>query len=302
MSELVVDPSLGAEPAAPPAEPVVEPAAEPAAEPEAVVAEPAAEPEAVAEPAPEEKPKGGMLADLIATRERAKKAETALKSLQPVLDRLTPDIAQAIQEGRVVVRPPQSQPDAERERLTQVAQDLGLFKTDNSPDLEAAARVDKYVRGTVSGVMQQKVAPLEAMTLEDRANKTIAEVWSRTMVNVGEEAAAIVRAEFADAMGQQNARHLLSQREIVETVIERGLGKAVLAGKLSSPAPAPKKAAQPAAIITETGGRRAPASAAIQLSPKLQEVYRNAGLDPAKGAFNSELKVDPKTGGVQLED
>jgi hypothetical protein len=302
MSDIFLE---GPEPAAP--EPAPAPAAEPVAEPIAAAPEPEPEPAAEPEPAPEpaaapaaepKAAKGSMLQDLIAARKEAKEAKQALQTLQPVLSRMTPEVAQAIKEGRVVIKPQQSQPEAERARLEQVATDLGLFKADNTPDTEAAERVSRYVRSEVN----QRVAPVERVTLEDKANKTIAAVWTNHAKGLSEDALAIVREEFDAAMAMPNAAQALSQPEIAETVMQRALGRAYTMGKLTgTPAPAPAKKQTPAAIITEPGGRRAPSAAAITLTPTQQAVYRNHGLDPSKASSATTPPQVDARGSMSLE-
>lgn len=298
MSEIEIDPSLSpaqAEPA-PAAEPEPEPAAEPlaAAEP---ATEPVAEPEPAAEPEPQPKHKGAV-AELITLRREKQRLEAELSRYQadPVVHRMSPELRQAVAEGRVMVRPAPTVADAEQERLTAVAKDLGLFKADNTPDLDAAARVDRYVLRTV----RQEVQPLQHMTMTQRADATMKTVWEAASAQKTPQAAMdYFHQELTAMMQAPNAPQLLSQREVVETVLERAVGRAFREGKLT-PAAAPVKPQGAPAIVGEGGGRRQPAAAAIQLSPQVAALYASHGIDPNKARSTREMKYT-RDGALELE-
>jgi len=274
-------------------------ASEAVPEPVAIVASPEAGPEPVVEPEPAadvvEKPrKPGMLEELIETRTRLKQAEGHLKSLSPVLSRLTPEVQEAIAEGRLVVQPRQAAPDAERERLKSVAETLGLLKADNTPDIDAARRVDTYVQGTV----KQHVAPLHHASLTGQAKVNV----DKALAFATEHGYDVdtVRETFMDVLNQPNGAAMLAQAKVAETVWFQAVGRATAAGKLPTKA-APVKAATPAAVITEGTGRRGAPASSVQLSPQLAKVYRDNGMDPAK--MRSATKpptVDPR-GSMELE-
>jgi hypothetical protein len=311
--ELSADPVPVAEPASPvvvaPETPVeaatVEPGITPAEplEPEAV-AEP--EPEPAPDPAPQRQEPRGAVKELIETRRLAQQLQEQLAQYQrdPALQRMTPEIRQAIAEGRVIVKPAPTQADVEQERLAAQAKELGLVKEDGTPDLDAARRVDGVIRRTVSEVVapiQHQAQQLQSMTMQERANATMQAIWTEAQARgISADALAIADAEFRQMMAQPNAELMLSQREIADTVFQRAMGKAFMLGKLQTPAAAPAPKPKTPAIITEAGGKRGPAAAAIQLSPGVAAVYSNAGMDPTKApSAAANLKRDPR-GGVEL--
>lgn len=277
-------------------EPVApEPVAESAAEPITAAAEPAAEPEPEPEPVVEaapDKKRPTMLEELIAERTLRKQAETRLRQAEPMLQRLTPEIQQAIQEGRLNIQPPQSNHDLEQKRLEQVANDLGLFKADNTPDLDAARRVDKYVRGTV----QQAIAPVRQMTLADKAHQNVSLAISHAQASgIPVE---IVQQTYNEILAQPNGAEMLSQPEVATTVWYQALGRAAAAGKLSPAAAKVPATTPPAVIVADPAGRRAPNNA-ITLSPQLEKIYRDHGMDP-KAAATKIPTVDP-SGHMELK-
>jgi len=163
-SDLDIDPSLapsgeaktvaeelaGSEPAAEPAvEAVVDPAEDPAAEP-------------APEPEPEKKYHGAV-AELVQKRKEAKEEKAGREAAETRL-RAYED---AVRDGRLIQQAPKPKADVDRERLTKTAERLNLYSTDAAgnrlPDLDAAARVDSYIRDAV----REKVAPDEHMTLWD---------------------------------------------------------------------------------------------------------------------------------------
>jgi hypothetical protein len=294
----------------PAAEPTPAPAAEP--EPEPVAAAPVPEPEPVAEPEPEPEPakpaKPNLLQEMIEHRTARKQAEQRLQQYEqdPALQRLTPEIRQALAEGRILVKPPASNADTERERLAAQAERFGLYKADGTtPDLDAARRVVEAIREEVKDVvapLKQEAQQTRVMSLQDKANKNLGDLWTRAAADgIPQDAMEIARKEFEAVMTQPNAAHMLSQPEIVETVWERALGKAYRAGKLTAAAPAkPPKQTTPA-ISADAGGRRAP-SASISLSPSMARVYSNHGLDPSKAASAGKPPVVDARGSMELEN
>lgn len=289
-----------------PAEPsIILPTPEPAPEP--VAAAPV--PEAVAEseqdagdgldaspadsPADQQKKKRSMFAEMLS--ERRLRAEYQQK---------VQEYERALMDGRLVAKQmaPEPTPDEQEQvKLKKTADRLRLYSIDDKGakvyDWDAARAVQQEIREAA----REQVAPLQQMTLEQRADKNIADVWSRAASDgiPAEVLNTIVAAEFRAVMGQQNAAQMLSQPEIVETVFERALGKAFRAGKLTSTgAPKPKA---PAAIITEPSGRRGPASAAVQLSPAIESIYRSHGIDPAKAASGTAAPVVDARGHMELK-
>lgn len=282
---------------APVAAPEPEPVAEPAPEPEAVVEAPAA-PIAAAPQKP-----GGMLGELIAERKERKELADRLRQYEadPVLQRLTPDVRQALAEGRLVVAPPKSNPEAERERLTDIASRYILYKVDaagnQTPDLDAAARVDKGIRETV----REEMAPLTHMTLSQKAVHYTSIAVDHATKTMGPEQAAVVREEYERILQQPNGAQMLSQPEVAKTVWKQAIGTLHERGLLTgAKPPAPARVDPAAPVIAPVTGRRAP-QAAIQLSPALQQVYKNHGLDPAKVPSASKLPAVDAQGYMALE-
>lgn len=295
-------------------EPAAEPAAEPVAEPVAAAepaAEPVEEPEAPAEPAapaPEKRKPTGAVAELIAKREETRLLREQLQRYEnnPALRRLTPELEAAIAEGRIVVQPPKSNLDEERERLKQTAEELGLLKQDGTPDIEAAGRVDRVIQRQV----KQAIAPVvertrtvEHQTLTEKAHQNIAEAVRAAEANGYDK--DFVQAEFTKALHAPNGAAMLANGEIAMQIWDATLGKLVRAGKMPQAAPAaepakPAKGAPVAApVIAEPTGRRGP-SAGVVLSPALKSVYAAHGLDPAKAFSTTKGSVD-LTQGVELE-
>lgn len=286
---------------APPAEvveevPAVEAAAEEVAEP---VVEPPADPAA---PAP--KPKRGMLEELIDERKERRELSKRLEAYErdPVMQRLTPEVRQAIAEGRLVVAPPQANPDAERQRLASVAERYGLYKLDDkgerTPDLETAKRVDAGIRETV----REEIAPIQNMTLAQKATHYTNIAIEHATKTMGAEQAAIVKEEYEKILGQPNGAAMLAQKEVAETIWRQAMGELVIRGKYVAPkAAAPAKADPAAPVIPPVTGRRAP-QASIQLNPALQRVYKDHGLDPTKTPSAAAMPKMDAQGYMQLED
>lgn len=289
----------------PPAEEAA-PVVEPAAEPEAVVEaaeEPAAEVAAdpAAQPAP--KQKRGLVEELIDERRERKALRERLDTYEkdPVLSRLTPDVRRAIAEGTLVVGPPKSNPDAERERLAAVAERYGLYTLDASnqriPDLETAKRVDAGIRETV----REEIAPIRNVTLADKAMANVGIAVQHATTTLGAEQAAVVKEEYDAILRLPNGAQMLSQPEVARTIWKQAIGTLHERGLLAGGAkPAPQK--DPAApVIPPVTGRRNP-QAAIQLSPALQRVYKDAGLDPTKTPSASKMPTPDAQGYMSLED
>lgn len=257
-----------------------------------------AEPAAAAKRQP-----SGAVAELIALRLEKKQLAQRLQQFEssPVLQRLTPEIQQAIMDGRVSIAPPQASREAEQERLKGVAETLQLFKVnaqgETVPDLDAAKRVSSFVRQEV----QAEVAPVRHMTLSEKANDNVTRAVAYAEANGLD--VDIVKDEFLAILAQPNGAEMLSQQKIARQVWRGAVGRMHEEGKLTkaekkAAAAGPEKA--PAAIITEPTGRRASASQGIQLSPALQRVYAEHGLTPGK-AFTATKTVN-FNGPIDLED
>jgi hypothetical protein len=286
MSEIDLEgPGPSAEPPAPEPEAAPAPVVDVAAEPEP---EPATEPD----PAPEAKPepkKGGMLAELIEERQRARAYERELNEYK-----------QAMIEGRLVQKPIAPQPtvdEQQRAELQQTADQLRLYTVNDKGEKVYDWDAARNALNVIDQRARKAVAPLQQMTLEQRADKNIADVWAKAQADgiPSDVLNTIVNAEFKAVMAQPNAAQMLSQPEIVETVFERALGKAFRAGKLTGTAK--PKAPAPAPVMAEPSGRRGPAAAAIQLSPAVAGVYQSHGIDPNK----SKPPVVDSRGHIELE-
>lgn len=254
--------------------------------------------------APLKRQPSGAVAELIALRQEKKQLAARLQQFEssPVLQRLTPEIQQAILDGRVSIAPPQASREAEQERLKSVAETLQLYKVDAGgntiPDLDAAKRVSSFVRSEV----QAEVAPVRHLTLSEKANDNVTRAVAYAEANGLD--VDIVKDEFLTILAQPNGAEMLSQQKIARQVWRGAVGRMHEEGKLTK---AEKKAAAagptekaPAAIITEPTGRRASASQGIQLSPALQRVYAEHGLTPGK-AFTATKTVN-FNGPIDLED
>lgn len=224
------------------------------------------------------------LSELISERQARKEA-----------DKLVREYAARMANGELIPAAPKPQisPDeAEQAALKKTADRLRLYslndKNEKVYDWEAARAVQQEIRD----VAREQVAPFQHMTLTERANKHVADVWAKAAEDgIPKEAMAIAEQEFKMAMGAPNAAQLLSQREVVDTIFERALGKAYREGKLTTPAKPTKKDAP---VVAEPAGRRAPAASAVQLSPALQRVYRQNGIDPTKAAATPKPPQDDR--------
>lgn len=255
---------------------------------------------------PAAKPKRGMLEELIDERKERRELSKRLEAYQndPVMQRLTPEVRQAIAEGRLVVAPPQANPDAERQRLASVAERYGLFKLDDkgerTPDLETAKRVDAGIRETV----REEIAPIQNMTLAQKATHFTSIAIEHATKTMGPEQAEIVREVYGQILAQPNGAQMLSQKEVAETVWNQAVGVMYSRGKLTAAKPvAAKPVVDPAAppVIPPVTGRRAP-QASIQLNPALQRVYKDHGLDPNKTPSAAAMPKMDAQGYMQLED
>jgi len=266
-----VVPAAAAEPAA--AAPATEPAA---------AADPAAADPAAGDPPAAEPRRGAMLEELIAHRTEARLLKKQLDSLWPVLQRLTPEMQQAILEGRINMNPPAAAPDQRREQLVARAERLRLYTLNDAGekvyDLDAAARVEQEIRS----VAKEVVAPYEQRTLAEQAGQNLQKALDFATAH-GYDVATI-DATYREVLAQPNGAAMVADPKIAETIWYQAVGRAVSSGKLpkGKAAPAPAAEPAPAAVVTDPAGRRQPAVAAITLSPGLQRVYRENGMDPTK--------------------
>ena len=281
-------PAAAAEPAV-----VVEPAAAPVAAAEPVVVEdPAAEPEPAA--------RGRMLEELIEHRTERRRLEKQFAHLSPVLERLTPDVQRAILEGRIQLQPPAAAPDQRREQLQQRAERLRLYTVNDAGDkvydLDAAARVEQEIRD----VAKEVVAPYEQQTLTGQATANLQKALDFATAN-GYDVATI-EATYREVLAQPNGAAMVADPKVAETIWYQAVGRAVSNGKLpkGKAAPAPAAPAVPAAIVTDPAGRRGPAVAAITLSPGLQRVYRENGVDPTK-TITATTPINYNSTSIDLE-
>jgi len=235
----------------------------------------------------------GAVAELIQSRKTIKQLTDRLQQIEsnPVLQRLTPEVQQAIAEGRLQITPPQSTREAEQERLTSVAEELGLVKGDGTPDLDAAKRVDKFVRSTV----QQAVEPMRQGALGDKAQANVDRAVAFATDNGYD--VDTVREVFAEIAHQPNGNELLAQSKVCEAMWERAVGRMHTRGKTVGKKGAVKDR-PPAAVITEGAGPRG-GTVVSQLSPVLQRVYKDQGIDPSK-SFTAKNKID-LSGPIDLE-
>lgn len=271
-------------PAPPPAaDPEPAAVAEPVADPEPVVAAADPEPEPVADPAPAAKPKHILvpLSELIEERTRARVAERRLAELEPTLSRLNPDIELAIREGRVQVQPKQTQPDAERARLTAMATELQLFKPDTTdPDLDAAARVDRVIRSTV----QREVQPLREVQQQSQHQSLQAQAKANVDAAIkyaaenGYDVATIAEV-FNATLASPTGAQILAQRDLANQTWKLAVGEAAIRAK-AAPPQSPKAPAAAVVVAPPTG--RGSSTATVTLSPAIAKVYRDHGIDPAK--------------------
>lgn len=272
---------------------VVEPAAEPVAAAEPAAGEPAAEPEPVAA-------RGRMLEELIEHRTIRKRLEQQLESLSPVLQRLTPEVQQAILEGRMQMSPPAQQPNQRREQLQQRAERLRLYTLNDAGekvyDLDAAARVEQEIRD----VAKEVVAPYEQQTLAGQATANLQKALDFATAN-GYDVATI-EATYREVLQQPNGAAMVADPKVAETIWYQAVGRAVSSGKLpkGKAAPAAVPAPAPAAIVTDPAGRRGPAVAAITLSPGLARVYRENGVDPTK-TITATTPINYNSTSIDLE-
>lgn len=257
--------------------------------------------ETAAEPEPEPAAKKtGLLAEHIALRTEAKIVAKRLADLEndPAIQRLTPEIRQAIVEGRIVVKAPPSKSEARNEQLEATAKELLLYKDDGQgnrvPDLDAASRVTSFVRKEA----RDAVAPLEQAALEKTAQANI-----DTALKFAEDNGydvETIKQTYVNAMRAPNGAAMVANNDVAKELWFSAVGRATSAGKLPK-ALAKREAAvdrQPAAIVSESTGRRGP-SAGVQLTPAMQAIYKQHGMDPAK-SHSATNKIDMSQG-VTLE-
>lgn len=286
------------------------PAAEPEAVVEAAAVETPAEDAAVEEPpvdapAVEEPPvvpakARGMLEELIEHRTARRDAEKRLQQFEsnPAIQRLTPEIQQAIIEGRIVVAPPKTNRDAERERLTGIADRLGIQKADGTPDLEAAAKVaavihDEVQAGVRPYVEQTRAVQHTTLMGQAKANRDAAIAFAEAN---GYDVDT-VKETFDATLNMPNGAEMLAQKAIAEELWYSALGRATAKGKTVTPK-AVSKAPAAAPIVAEATGRRG-ATGGIVLSPRMQQIYKENGLDPAATTAKGTRDYSQ---GVSLED
>lgn len=272
--------------------------------PAVVVDEPAKteEPAAVVDGAdevadPADKPKvNGVMAEMIEHRTVRKQLEKQLTQLQPVLSRLTPEMQEAIAEGRVAVKPRATSTDQRNDQLEATAKRLRLVKADGTPDTEAAGLVDSYVRE----VAQAAVAPYQQMTLADKAQQNITTAVEYAKAN-GYDVDTI-KETLENALRAPNGAAMLANPDVAKELWFSAVGRAEAMGKGRKVVPAagvtdPAKKT-PAAVVTESTGRRG--AAGIALSPALAKVYKDHGVDPTKSFSATKPNLDFSQG-IELE-
>lgn len=246
----------------------------------------------------------GAVAELIALRREKKVLAERLQQFEsnPVINRLTPEVQQAIMEGRLQIAPPQGSREAEHARLTDVAQTLQLYKVDAQgntvPDLEAASRVSNFVRTEV----RQAVEPVRQSTLAEKAQHNVKLAIQHAEQNGLD--VDIIREEFLTVLQQPNGPQMLAQQNIAKQVWRAAVGRMHEEGRLTKKEAKAAVAAgpdgkTPAAVVIEPSGRRGSAGTGIQLSPALQRVYQDNGMDPSK-SFTAKNKVN-FGGSIDLE-
>lgn len=265
-------------PAPAPAAAVV-PAVDPAAADPAGDADPAPAVDPAAEPEPAAR--GRMLEELIEHRTERRRLEKQLQSFAPVLERLTPEVQRALVEGRIQLQPPAQAPDQRKEQLQQRAERLRLYTLNDSGekvyDLDAAARVEQEIRD----VAKEVVAPYEQQSLAERATTNVNKALEFASANGYD--VDFIRDTYQEVLGQPNGAAMVADPKVAETIWYQAIGRATAAGKLPKARPAAAAPPPvPAAIVADPAGRRTPAVAAITLSPGLQRVYRENGVDPTK--------------------
>lgn len=261
----------------------------------------ALEPEPAAVVAPVKAEKTGVLAEMIEHRTVRKQLETEKQAWAPVLSRLTPEMQQAIVEGRVLVKPAATTTEGRNEQLEATAKRLDLYKDDGAGnrvlDTGAAAKVESYVRDTA----RAEVAPLkqEALNKEAQYNLNVA-VGAAKAHGYDDEGVAIIRQTFENALRAPNGAAMLANADVSKQLWFSGVGQATAAGKMpkaTKAAPVERQGA-PTAIVAEATGRRGP-TAGVQLTPAVQAIYKQHGMDPAK-AHSATHKIDMSQG-VTLE-
>lgn len=236
--------------------------------------------------------RGGMLEELIEHRTVRRELQRQLEQLQPVIARLTPELEQAIRENRIIVKPQATTEDGRRTQLEATAKRLRLTLADGSPDLDAAAAVDSYVREAASAA----VAPLQHETQLQKARNNIAIAVAHAEKN-GYDVETI-RQHYENAMRAPNGAALVADPGVAEELWYGAVGRAATAGKgRTAPATDKGKDAAPVVIPAESTGRRG-ATTGIQLSPKLAAIYKDNGMDPAKTA--GPIVRDAR-GGIAME-
>lgn len=270
---------------------------------------PAAEGEAsaVEEPPPpvEAKVHRGAVAELIEKRTAVRELSTRIQQFEndPAIQRLTPEVRQALLEGRIVVTPPKTNADVERDRLTKLAERLDLRRADGTPDTDAAARVGSVIRDEVQEIVKP-VVQHQQQTIQDRTRAVAADNIDKAVAaakaNGWDEAFVRQEYEAAAALNPQ----LVANPNVAMQLWHTTVGKLHAAGKLpAAKAPPPSDGRAPAAapVIAEAPGRRAPATATT-LTAKQKQVYQEHGLDPAK-AYSTTLSgpIDLSKG-LALED
>lgn len=281
-------------------EPVVEtPAIETPAIEAAAEETPAVE-AAVETPAEPAKKPTGLVAELIEERTSRKALERRLSEVQPLLQRLTPELQAAILEGRALAQPPVNHKEAETQRLTAVAERYGLFKTDAAgnqmPDLETASRVDGGIRQTV----REELAPMQQQTLAERATTNVQKALAFAEANGYD--VDTVRETYEDVLRQPNGAAMIADPNVAKTVWFQALGRATASGKTPKPAAAATAlaAAKPPVVGSEGAGKRTPGQASVRLSPQIQKIYKENGIDPTK-SYSSRADLS-NPGSISLED
>lgn len=285
----------------PPVVPIVEPVVEtPVIEPpegETQTETPVAETqtETVVEGQQPEKPKKpGLVAELVEERKERKRLADEVASLRAEMQ---------------TWRAPQGPSDAEKAReqasLEATAQRLRLYTAPDAEgkqylDLDAAKRVREEMVEVSRSVAAEMVGPVRRTALEKDAMHHIeSAIAHATKLGMNEEAVAFIRDQYLEVAKQPNGAELLANPDVAKTTWRLGLGAALEAGVLQPTAA--KKAppvAGPPAIPAPAAGRRSGQQAAIQLSAKAQQVYRDAGMDPNKA---TSYKQSDRDGSIDLE-
>lgn len=241
-------------------------------------------PEAETEqPPPVEKPRRTIIDDLQAERAARREAEQRAQSVaqelataKPILQALARhphgvQILQSLVQGAPLPQQGPPQPDPE---LQSIAEDLGLYNVDGTPDLVKAGRIQQRQHAVAQQAVQAAVAPLQQGTEAQQAQQSRVHLWQQAHQPENTHVDPTALKELLQALPDNIIKH----QEVQSLVWVLAAGATALQGgkapQTGPPMPTPPPT-NPPVYSEQPGGRARPVT---PLAQPFQQILKRAGM------------------------